>query len=1009
MAAMPKAGVRKRRSSRKAQQRRVQPVKKETMPPRVPQCQHGMMLAGLANAIRQLLDIHDVDASLNATLEHLGKASDVDRVVILRYQPELTGDLQTLRLTHEWCKPSLSPFLAMVASPAQLSFKFRKNILKKLMSGKPFSKLARQLPPAKRKIAESFGVRSFLLVPVLVNGKFWGLVGFDDCRHDRIWRADEISALSAIANAIGLAIQRHAFLQAWAEREQSLQQVIQAANDGIIEWNLNTDSVTYNERLAQILDLKETRFLSGQNAFQKYVHPEDWPDIRKVLEQIKNGDRAHFEGELRAITERGDTKWLFVRAIVASTGQGASRRLHGIISDITERKRAEKAMQIQRDLAMTLSAVTRLEDALEHVLKAVLDVEGISGCGIYLVEETCGKLRLITQQRCPPSFVERVKELPLDSAIGQMVLTGQPVYTSLADAHWLRALASPDPSWRGVAVVPFKYGGKVLGTLTACSQSFEIIPPSSQLVLDGIVAAIGGVIARTRIEQELIRSQELFTAFMEHLPALAYITDSQSRLLYGNPSFMRLFSKSALGKTPLETPSIPRDTAERMLAQDQEVLKEGEKVFIRPQPVSGQPPAIFKECRFPIRREGMPVLLGSIVLDITEQVQSQKALERRTKMFEDLFEFTPAGLVAINPDGKIARVNRRAEEIFGIPREQLDGCPAESLFKEPYKTNFEKSLRTVMQEGHSHKPTPFLEAVIIRENGLEIPVELMLTRIDTDEGPLALSIIQDVSEHRRAVDQTLIAMEQQREFRRLQSTFISLVSHEFRTPLSAILNATEMLEDFYDRLDPARRQAYFRMIKQEISQFSKLMEEVIYLGCFEAGKVTFTPEPVRLRELCKAAIAEACMLFPDGPVIQFECEIKDEWAMADRNLLHSILSNLLSNAMKYSPDKKPVILRLKQNSKQIELQVADNGIGIPVNEQSRLFQAFFRASNVGKVKGTGVGLRVVKHCVELHDGEIQFSSQPGRGTVFTVRIPFQGVKPDELETVLREDAKDSYY
>lgn len=248
------------------------------------------------------------------------------------------------------------------------------------------------------------------------------------------------------------------------------------------------------------------------------------------------------------------------------------------------------------------------------------------------------------------------------------------------------------------------------------------------------------------------------------------------------------------------------------------------------------------------------------------------------------------------------------------------------------------------------------------------------------------------------------ALEKEREFNELKSHFVAVVSHEFRNPLNTILVASEILERYEDQIPREKRQTYLHRMQASARQMSYLLNEVLTLSELDTGKLQFNPVPIALGNFCRELVEEVEL----GNQRQHAIVLEEEWDMnslhldpplshsaaylpcLDDKLLRLILSNLLTNAVKYSPNGSTVWFRLICSSHQAVFQIQDQGIGIPSHDHSALFGSFFRASNAKTTPGTGLGLSIVKQCVELHGGEISFESQVGVGTTFTVTLPLSG-------------------
>lgn len=230
-------------------------------------------------------------------------------------------------------------------------------------------------------------------------------------------------------------------------------------------------------------------------------------------------------------------------------------------------------------------------------------------------------------------------------------------------------------------------------------------------------------------------------------------------------------------------------------------------------------------------------------------------------------------------------------------------------------------------------------------------------------------------------------LEVQREVSQLKTNFVSMVSHEFRTPLSVIISSTEILRDYLPRLTEEKRKRQFEVIVDAAQRMKELIEEVLLLGKVESGLAECQPRLVDVKAICEKVASEVAAAHLQQNPIEVHGSADLAFAKLDQNLMEIILSNLLSNAVKYSRPGIPVRLHYRKEGTAAVFDVADGGIGIPSFEQSEVFKPFRRGSNVGKVPGTGLGLTIVRKCVQQHGGRIDFVSNVGEGTTFTVWLP----------------------
>lgn len=251
-----------------------------------------------------------------------------------------------------------------------------------------------------------------------------------------------------------------------------------------------------------------------------------------------------------------------------------------------------------------------------------------------------------------------------------------------------------------------------------------------------------------------------------------------------------------------------------------------------------------------------------------------------------------------------------------------------------------------------------------------------------------IAVIAEDITHRKQLDEELLkTLTKEKELSELKSRFVCMTSHEFRTPLSTILSASELLEYYGHRWTEEERLEQLHLIQATVQHMTQLLEDILLIGKTEANRLDFNPEILNLTDFCHSLLAQIKRGTANQHVISFVNLHPPIEGWVDDKLLRQILTNLLSNAAKYSPKGSTIELELDHQPGAAIFRVKDQGIGIPAEDQARLFETFHRAKNVGTTPGTGLGLTIVKCCVDAHRGKILFSSQVGVGTTFEVRIP----------------------
>ncbi len=240
--------------------------------------------------------------------------------------------------------------------------------------------------------------------------------------------------------------------------------------------------------------------------------------------------------------------------------------------------------------------------------------------------------------------------------------------------------------------------------------------------------------------------------------------------------------------------------------------------------------------------------------------------------------------------------------------------------------------------------------------------------------------------HQYDVKQLQTALEQEHEQRLLKAKMVAMFSHDFRNPLASILSSISLVRDYAERMDEQRRLAHLNRAEASVHQLIQMLDDILVVSQMEIGSLNFKPESLNIEEFLQRIVENFQTLHGETHPLVFESRFNDT-TMADPRLLRQITTNLISNAIKYSPKASEVRVSLDHRNAQVVLTVQDHGIGIPEADLPRLFTAFQRASNVLEVSGTGLGLAIVKQAVDLHGGTIHLESQVGVGTTVTVHIP----------------------
>lgn len=249
-------------------------------------------------------------------------------------------------------------------------------------------------------------------------------------------------------------------------------------------------------------------------------------------------------------------------------------------------------------------------------------------------------------------------------------------------------------------------------------------------------------------------------------------------------------------------------------------------------------------------------------------------------------------------------------------------------------------------------------------------------------------LAEDITERKKAEQEIHNALEKERELNELRARFITTVSHEFRTPLTVIVLSADLVQRYTQKMSEEKRNRYFEKIQSAIKSMTHLLDEVLLISKASAGKLHFNPTSLNIKQWCEDLLEDMQTAIHSNHEIQFIYQEQSRTVLLDEQLLHHILVNLLSNAIKYSPQGGVIKLEVSCDQNTISFTVQDEGIGIPQADQTHIFELFHRGENASTISGAGLGLCIVKNCVDLHQGEIKVESQLEVGTQVTVTLPF---------------------
>ena len=412
------------------------------------------------------------------------------------------------------------------------------------------------------------------------------------------------------------------------------------------------------------------------------------------------------------------------------------------------------------------------------------------------------------------------------------------------------------------------------------------------------------------------------------------------------------------------------------------------------------------------------------------------------QLLNAIFEKAIDGIIMINNEGIILKINPAGEQLFGYAPGELIGKKVNDLMPMPDRNNHDVYLYDYQNTGNEKVIGKGRDIVGLKKDKTTFSCHLSVNEFFMNEERCYAGIIHDLT-HRKKAEEEIIelnkqleekikvksndlssvvnkllqtnkdlekeisdrgkaeqalreseleirtALKKEKELSDLKSRFVTMASHEFRTPLSTILSSTTLIENYNKKGEIEKSEKHFKKIKSAVKHLTETLDDFLSLTKLEDGKIELHMESFMLLAFCEEFILENQALLKKGQTIEKEMPKEDIELFFDKKLLKHIIFNLFSNAAKYSEEGKVIKCKVEVVDNQLIIKIIDQGIGIPPNEQKHLFSRFFRGSNVINISGTGIGLNIVKEYLDLIDGSIHFESIVNEGTTFTIMIPMK--------------------
>lgn len=406
---------------------------------------------------------------------------------------------------------------------------------------------------------------------------------------------------------------------------------------------------------------------------------------------------------------------------------------------------------------------------------------------------------------------------------------------------------------------------------------------------------------------------------------------------------------------------------------------------------------------------------------------------KHNEILEGMFTDATEGILVSNTEGKIILSNPKAQQMFGYDIEKMKTLVIEDLVPARFLPAHKEH-----RANYFHAPSPRSMGIgrdlwAKRNDGTEFPIEISLSYVKSNTSMLVVSFVIDITERKKkdielrqanellkktsfqlsklnqeleqkVQERTLelaemirkltaskkevdTALEKERELNHLKSRFISTASHEFRTPLATIMSSVSLTGKYSESMDKVNMMKHIDRVKSSVNHLTDILNDFLSLDKLEEGAVMANPEYIHLNAFITELIEEIKPIAKAGQRINYSGPDGLEQIFIDKRILRNIMFNLISNAIKYSNENTLIDIRANLIPGYLSIEIKDQGIGIPLEDQAHIFERFYRANNCGNMQGTGLGLNIVKKYIEILQGEISFKSIPEKGTKFTLKFP----------------------
>lgn len=676
-----------------------------------------------------------------------------------------------------------------------------------------------------------------------------------------------------------------------------------------------------------------------------------------------------------------------------------------IVLDITERKKTEERVLIQRNLALELAETSSLAEALPKCINTALEVAGMDSGAVFTFDGKSGDMRPYFQKGLSTEFTEQLCVMQAGSGDRDMLMTGKPLYCApiSTDPDAPFAAGCRQEGLRTAGIIPITHAGKVMGLLAIASHTSDTIPDVHRNLLETIAAQVGAVMRRATIEEELRRSEEKYRSIFENAKEGIFQSTLTGTFLSANPAMARMHGYAS----PKELIGSIRDTGKQIYADPGRrrelvnlLLKDGAVYDFETEVYKKDGTKLWVSLNIRAVRDakGNTLYLEGTSEDITRRKETEAALQESEAKYRSVVEESHVGFYILQ-DGVFRYVNKRFCEIHGYSRDEIVNKMGPMAFILP--EDRDRVRHTTIRRSAGKMDYVEYEVRTIRKDNEIVTLRGIATKLPYHGTPAITGTVLDVTKEKH-LEAQLLHSQKLDAIGRLAGG----IAHDFNNILSVILGYASLLKMKMGTDDPFR--AYLDQILSAAHKATRLTQGLLAFG----RKQPMDLKPLGVNSIINSITKLLKRLLTEDIDLRIRLADPDPTVMVDSINMDQVLMNLAINARDAMP--KGGVLSIETGTFLMDSQfvksrgfghpgsyaliaLADTGVGIDKETQQRLFEPFFTTKEVGK--GTGLGLPIVYGIIKQHGGYITIESAPGKGTTVSIYLPLVSAIKEETKAV----------